>query len=333
MKIKFLNFLIIVLIVGGLVIQWFNFTSRIKLAAHPVFGVTFSRFKAEELKLDWRETYLAILDDLKVKHLRLGAYWDDIETQSGQYDFSNLDWQIEEAEKHGAQIILAIGFRLPGWPECHLPEWAMNLSEKDRQAEILRLMETVIHRYKDRPNIWAWQVENEPFFSRFGLCPTLDREFFDREITMVKSIDGRPIIVTASGELSTWITESRYADILGITMYRSTWNKYFSYFYYPQPAASYYLKGKFVQFLQVPKKIIVVELQGEPWPPNNDLLNTPIKEQYKTMSPARFGSTIKYAQSTGFDEFYFWGAEWWYWLEKQGQPDIWQEAKELWTNQ
>lgn len=114
MKIKFLNFLIIVLIVGGLVIQWFNFTSRIKLAAHPVFGVTFSRFKAEELKLDWRETYLAILDDLKVKHLRLGAYWDDIETQSGQYDFSNLDWQIEEAEKHGAQIILAIGFRLPG---------------------------------------------------------------------------------------------------------------------------------------------------------------------------------------------------------------------------
>ncbi|MGC9048975.1 MAG: hypothetical protein ACP5IX_02045 [Patescibacteria group bacterium] len=305
-------------------------------AARPnqqlVFGATFSRFRAEYLDLDWRKVYLEILDELKIKKFRLSAYWPDIEIQPGIFDFSNLDWQINEAEKRGGEIILVLGWRLPGWPECHSPEWAKNLSKTEREKKILNLIEKVVERYKNRLSIWAWQVENEPFLSAFGLCPPTDRQFFEKELALVKSLDKRPIIVSASGELSTWITEARYADILGITIYRATYNKYFKYFYYPYPALFYYLKSQLVKFLFGPKKIIVVELQAEPWTPG-DLKQTTLEEQFKTMNLRRFKKVFNYIKGTGFDEFYLWGAEWWYWLKKQGYPEIWEEAKRLWINQ
>jgi hypothetical protein len=305
-------------------------------AAEPnrqlVFGVTFSRFKAEYLGLNWRETYLEILDDLQVRRLRLSAYWPDIEIQPGNFDFSNLDWQINEAEKRGAKIILALGWRLPGWPECHNPEWAENLSKEEREEKILDLIRAVIERYKNRGSIWVWQVENEPFLSRFGMCPPIDRKFFEKELALVKSLDKRPIIVSASGELSTWITEAHYADILGITIYRATYNKYFKYFYYPYPALFYYLKARLVKWLCGSKNIIVVELQAEPWVPE-DITQTNIKEQFKTMNLEMFKRTINYIKGTGFNEFYFWGAEWWTWLKKQGYPEIWEVARLLWKTQ
>lgn len=319
-----ITLLIIILVVASLIV---------KPVKWPTFGLTFSRFKAEYLNLDWRETYLAILDDLKVRQLRLAAYWPDIESQPDSLNFSNLDWQIDEAEKRGAKIILAVGLRLPGWPECHLPDWAKDLDENARQKKILDLISQVVKRYKNRPSIKAWQVENEPFLKHFGLCPELDQHFFEQEIALVRFLDSRPIIVSASGELSTWLKETYYADILGITIYRVTWNKYFKYFYYPYPAVSYYLKGQIIKSLSNIRKIIVVELQAEPWAPEGKLIELTLREQYKTMNLDRFKKTINYAKRTGFDEFYLWGGEWWYWLQKMGDSSIWQQARELWISQ
>jgi hypothetical protein len=48
------------------------------------------------------------------------------------------------------------------------------------------------------------------------------------------------------------------------------------------------------------------------------------------MNLEKFRKNIEFAKKTGLDEFYLWGAEWWYWLkEKQNQPEIWKEAKKL----
>lgn len=323
---------LITILITLLIIILLIVSLTIKPIERPTFGLTFSRFKAEYLNLDWRETYLAVLDDLKVKHLRLAAYWPDIEPQIDSFDFSNLDWQINEAEKRGAKIILAVGLRLPGWPECHLPEWAKDLDEDTKQMKVLDLIGRVVKRYQNRSSIVAWQVENEPFLKHFGLCPELDQHFFEQELALVRFLDSRPIIISASGELSTWFDETHYADILGITIYRATWNKYFKYFYYPYPPIFYYLRGQLIKFLTY-KRIIVVELQAEPWTPEGRLTELTFREQYKTMNLERFKNTINYAKRTGFDEFYFWGGEWWYWLKKMGDSSIWEEARNLWINQ
>src|SRR3989344_6752591 len=87
------------------------------------YGASFSRFHADELGLDWKEVYLAMLNDLGVRNFRFSAHWPLTEPEEGKYNFEELDFQIKEAQKSGASVILAVGRRLPGWPECHEPEW------------------------------------------------------------------------------------------------------------------------------------------------------------------------------------------------------------------
>ena len=54
------------------------------------WGVAFSKMFATEMGLDWRETYLAILDDLRVKRIRLPIYWQDVEAEAGKIMISRI---------------------------------------------------------------------------------------------------------------------------------------------------------------------------------------------------------------------------------------------------
>lgn len=295
------------------------------------YGVTFSKPFADFLGVDWKETYAAILDDLGARKIRLMSYWTETERTKGNYSFEDLDWQINEAKKRNAEIILVVGQKQPRWPECHIPDWAKDLPLKERQDVVIELDRAVINRYKDEKNIVAWQVENEPFF-HFGICPEYDDNFLDREISLVHSLDpNRPVIVTDSGELSSWYKSGKRADILGTTLYRTVWNKDIGYVNYPFPASYYWLKGELIKLITGVQKVIVVELQGEAWGAKmpNDMT---LEEQYQSMNPAKLKKIAEYARLTGFSESYFWGAEWWYWLKKsKGEDGMWQAAKEIFS--
>ena len=79
------------------------------------------------------------------------------------------------------------------------------------------------------------------------------------------------------------------------------------------------------------KEVIAVELQAEPWCPNL-VYDCELAEQEKTMNLEQFKKNIEFARNTGLKEFYLWGGEWWYWLkEKQNNPEIWDEARKLFT--
>ena len=48
------------------------------------------------------------------------------------------------------------------------------------------------------------------------------------------------------------------------------------------------------------------------------------------MNLQQFKDNVEYAKETGFDTFYLWGSEWWYWMKTvNDQPEIWNEAKKL----
>lgn len=290
------------------------------------YGVTFSKPFAEHLGLDWKETYLAILDDAGVKRVRLSSYWTEVEPQKDRYLFADLDWQIEEAEKRGVKMIIVLGQKQPRWPECHIPRWAGELEEKERQEELLEIIEKVVKRYKDKKNITAWQVENEPFLP-FGECPKLDKDFLDQEIDLVRSLDSRPVIISDSGELGTWYNAAKRADILGTTLYRIVWNDRLGYIHYPVASISYRIKAAIIMYLTGVNKVIIVELQAEPWGPKA-IVDTPLDEQYKSMSLEQFRENVDYVRRIKFSEAYLWGAEWWYWLKTEKNDDrIWKEAR------
>ena len=296
-----------------------------------VYGVTFSKPFAEHLELDWKETYLALLDDAGAKRVRLPSYWTEIEAERGNYSFEDLDWQIEEAEKRGVKIILSLGQKQPRWPECHIPEWAEELNEYERQDELIKIIREVVERYKYKESIVAWQVENEPFL-KYGECPEFDKNFLDREISLVRSLDSRPVIISDSGELGTWYSAAKRADILGTTLYRIVWNDHIGYVHYPIASIVYRIKAAIIMYITGVEKIIIVELQAEPWGPKM-IVDTPLEEQYKSMSPGQFRENIEYVKKIEFSEAYLWGGEWWYWLKiKKGDDRIWEEAKRVFKN-
>lgn len=295
-----------------------------------IWGVTFSWPYAKSLGLNWQEVYLATLDGLGVRYIRIPAYWSEIEPWEGDWRFEALDWQIDEAEKRDAKIILSVGRRLPRWPECHAPLWAKQLPEAEQQEKILTMLQTVVGRYKNHSQIIYWQMENEPFFPHFGICPEPDEKFFKKEIELVKSLDSRPIVVSDTGELSTWRKSSKYADIFGTTMYRLVPHLDKTCCYeYPIPAWFYRKHANILSYFRKFDKLIVVELQTEAWASQKFITEMTLEEAYQSMSPEQFRKNLQYARDSRIPEVYLWGAEWWYWLKFHGHSELWDEARGL----
>ncbi|MBI3337278.1 MAG: hypothetical protein HY005_01475 [Candidatus Staskawiczbacteria bacterium] len=328
---KMLKIIILVLIVLFIIFLYF-FIGKAPKQKNIIWGVNFSQMQAENLRLNWREVYLALLDDLSVKNIKLVTNWDFIEGTKDSYYFDDIDWQINEAESRGVNLIYVVGMKTGRWPECHVPRWANGLSKQQQQQEILKYIKEVVLRYKNSKSIIFWQVENEPLF-KFGECPWYDKNFLKKEAELVKSLDSaRSIIVSDSGEQSMWFGAAKIGDIVGITMYRKVWSNINNIFgFYIKsflPPVHYWRKAQIIKKM-FGKDVINTELQAEPWA-NELFYDVPLKEQEKTMNLEQFKENIKYAKETGLKEFYLWGAEWWYWMkENQRQPAIWNEAKKL----
>jgi hypothetical protein len=305
------------------------FIGSVPQADKIAWGVNFSQKHSQSLGLDWKENYLALLDDLNVKNIKLAVHWDLIEPQENQFNFQDLDWQIEKAEEKGVKLVLAIGMKTPRWPECHVPEWAKSKSKQEQQEEILKMLENIVLRYKDSLAVKYWQVENEPLFP-FGDCPWIDKDFLKKEIDLVKSLDKKDrVLISDSGEGSFWIQAAILGDIVGTTIYRKAWfHQPGFYVNYPFPPIFYARKAQIINKL-FDKEVICVELQTEPWGPKL-LYDSPLKEQEKTMNLEQFKANIEFAKKTGLKEFYLWGSEWWYWMKKkQNRPAIWDQAKKI----
>jgi len=320
---------IIFLLIIVLILTSYFFIGTPPRAEEVDFGVNFSQKHVQNFGLSWKEAYTGLLYDLEVKDIKLITFWDLIEKEQDEFSFDDLDWQIEQAEIKNARIILVIGMKTGFWPECHIPRWAEGLEKEDQQKRILNLLEQIILRYKERNVITTWMVENEPLFP-FGECPWIDKDFLKQEIEFVKSLDPvRPILISDSGEWSFWIQAAQLGDIVGTTMYQKAWFKELNaYIDYPFPPVFYWRKSQIIKKL-FNKDVISVEVQAEPWCPNL-LYNCSLEEQNKTMNLEKFNQNIEFAKNTGFNKFYLWGSEWWFWLkEKHQDVEIWEQARKL----
>lgn len=318
--------ILIIFIILLLIFFSYFFVGEPQKAEKIYWGANFSQKQAKLLGLDWKKVYLDILDDLKVKNLKIIAYWDLLEKEEGKYDFSDLDFQINEAEKRGIKIILVLGRKVPRWPECHEPDWVKDKSLKIKNQKLLEYLERVIERYKKNKSIFAWQIENEPFF-KFGECGKIKGKILNEEINLVKNLDSRPIILSESGS-RLWWRIATYGDIVSFSLYRIAYFSEFKrYIKYPFPPVFYWRKAQIIRKI-FKKDVFCGELQAEPWGPVLlDKLDE--KEQEKTMNFYQFLKNIEYARKTGIEKFYFWGVEWWYFKKEKGDKRFWEEAKKI----
>jgi hypothetical protein len=291
------------------------------------FGVTFSTKFCDELEIDKKETYQAVLDGLGVKYIRIPVYWDEIEKEEGKYDFTDYDYLISEGEKRGVRFIISLGRRVPRWPECHNPAWLNQKSDLGVRISTLKTIQTIVERYRSHDSVEYWQVENEPFLGTFGVCPALDEPFLRQEFDLVRSLDKRPIIITASGEMGSWTEEAAIGDIFGSTLYRVVYNAWLGFVKYPMPTYYYQLKAKLAGLS--PERLMVMELQAEPWVPQGKMIYLTPREIDKTMSIDQFKANLQYSINLDWQRTYIWGVEWWYFQKKYGNPEYWRIAAGL----
>ncbi len=143
----------------------------------------------------WEED-AARMKALGVHVVRLAEFaWGRMEPEEGRFDFSWLDEAIDVIARHGMQVILCTPTNsAPVWLYTDHPEtvqWGRNGRPTDIgirghrciQSPVFRryagrIVDEMARRYAGRPEVYAWQIDNE-LESNHCTCPSC-REAFRR---------------------------------------------------------------------------------------------------------------------------------------------------------
>jgi hypothetical protein len=298
-----------------------------------ILGSSFIPAYAESLGLEPQETMQALIDDVGVRHFRLVSYWNQLEPTEGQYDFSQLDWQFQKAEKANAKISLSLGLRQPRWPECHMPDWAAGKTPDQWQQNLNAYISAVVKRYKNSPALHSYQLENEFFLTGFGNCEfipgAINRQRLVDEYALVKQLDSKHRIIVSRSQNAFGVSYNEpRPDVVGISIYKRVWGSPPGrYVEYPFPAW-YFASIAGWQKLFTGRDTIIHELQAEAWAPNfKGITDISLEEQNKSFDAKRFVDRVEYGRATGMREMYLWSGEYWYYRKvKLGDNTMWDAA-------
>lgn len=291
-----------------------------------VYGATFSPTYARFLGLDEHETLVAIMTELPIKEIRIPVQWDEVQPNIDTAYFDELDVIMNTAATHNVGIVLAIGNKVPRWPECYTPDWAKDLSRPAYEAALLDYVDLIVMRYREHPALVRWQVENETLFV-FGDCPAQDFKLVKQEIEVVRALDAvHPIQLTVSGEQQLWVSVAGQADVIGTSMYRRVALPNGWPITFPIPPGWYALQALSVRpFVD---QVVISELQAEPWL-SKDYREYSFDQAADLFPPARLETYLRYARRSGIKNISLWGVEWWYYLKQNGHPELWNTGRDF----
>lgn len=285
-------------------------------------GTTFSHRQANHLCLDVQSSLEKIIS-LNFDLIRLCLYWDEIESSPDFFDFSPILDLLEVCQKKQQDVIMTIGAKAPRWPEFYIPQfYEQDISDTKTQQKLLNFIKKSLIELKKYDCIKYWQVENEPLDQSGVAKQIVPLGFLKQEVSLVRSLDSRPIIITLWGnDLShrkNLPKIEKIADIIGIDLYYKQFlTQKFGKNFYIGPRDS---QKKLAQITKNCKKPVwITELQAEPWEKDED--------GYKSDNPESFDQKklldfYEKAQKLDAKAIIFWGVEYWLWREKMGKNNI-----------
>lgn len=282
------------------------------------FGITFSHKYLNDLKLPVDEA-LKFAVSMNFDLIRLGCYWNEIEKEMDNYDFSSLHKLLNYCEAKGQGIIMNIGVKSPRHPEFYWPTYveSKNFENEKAVGRLYKFIEKISKELKKYKCIKMWQVENEPLDPSGPENMAIPLEILKNEITILKSIDSRPILLTVWGndahKRNTIPLLLPLCDYLGLDIYykvyvgKGFWGNKYSGINNLLPFFADVLK-------QNPNKILIAEMQAEPWEDNDDFFRDPSKLSKKmgSISVEKIQENLKRTREMGFENIVFWGFEYWY---------------------
>ncbi|MGH2457986.1 MAG: beta-galactosidase [Chloroflexota bacterium] len=319
-------------------------------------GISFRPPQVEALGLEARPALQALLA-YPFQIVRLGAYWNRIEPAPGTFDWQELDWQVEAAERAGKSILLCVGaLKTFSYPEFFVPAHHLDRPLPEHTlvsptthpallAAATELIARVVERYRSHPSIVAWQVEHEavdPLGAEHSW--RLAASFVEREVTTVRQLDpGRPIVLNGFFHASLigqvaqrWQTRDqgdslsvaqRLADVVGVDYYpRYALTRLGMKTLYLDGTASVWLRRRQRQLLAGAHagrwKLMVTEGQAEPW----EAVTVPPDPAGHGMSSCLPEQVIhnynawlsRSREPNPLDAYLFWGAEYWLLRSRSG---------------
>jgi hypothetical protein len=297
-----------------------------------VVGISFSPERALASGLDVHASFQR-LEAMGFGVIRLSIAWDSVDAAG----YGRVDQLVADAEQTGQPLILAIGMKAPGWPEFHVPPRFAGTSPDNGalRAAALAYLGRMVERYRDVPAILAWQVENEPLDAAGPRRWRIGPDFVRQEIARVRSLDPRPIVLTAFGPLRrtcshvssldgcdagalagtdtvgalpTLLGMLGADDVLGLDVYTGV-GRSRAADCWPSRAAGWRALAA-----GAGRRAWVTELQAEPWEPTSATLDRPL-----SISPAAIGAEFATLRRLGYRTILLWGSE--YWLRRDGQGD------------
>jgi hypothetical protein len=318
-------------------------------------GLSFRPPQVDALGLDLRASLEALLD-YPFELIRLGAYWNRLESAEGRFVPDELDWQIDAAQRAGKQILMCVGaLKTFGYPEFFVPPHRLagplpegTLVQPYEHPELLKaageFVSRIVERYRDREAIVGWQVEHEAV-DPLGLEHSwrLAEQFVDAEVAAVRRGDpDRPILMNGFlptsilvGVQQAWRTRDqgdslevalRLADIVGLDVYAC-------HGLLSLGPVTLYLDGSRSRWQQyrrerlfarariAERRVMVSEGQAEPW----ETVTTPPDPRGGAMSscpPERLIDNYNQCMrwDVELDAYLFWGAEYWLARKQTGDP-------------
>jgi hypothetical protein len=323
--------------------DWRNVTVRPRDPA--LLGISFRPRQVEAFGLEGPTTLDSLLE-YPFELLRLGAYWDRIETTAGEFDTHDLDWQLAAAERAGKRVILAIGpIKNFGYPEYYVPKHQLErplregaLVQPAEHSSLLsaakRFISRVVTRYRKRDAVVAWQLEHEAV-DPLGLEHSwrLSRDFVESELATLRECDAsRPVMMNGFLPMSwlvqlsqSWRTRdqgdslavaAQLADIVGLDYYpRNALLKLGARTVYADGSSAKPQPSLFAALRERGRRWMVAEGQAEPWetttvPPN------PRAGSMFTCGPQHvienYNAAISWSSpDTPLYAYLLWGAEYW----------------------
>jgi hypothetical protein len=327
-------------------------------SANLEIGTTFIKINAEHLGLDWRSAYKEIINDIGIKQIRIPIFWDQLEREPGKFDWADLDWQMQEAAKANAHVMLVVGHRVPRYPECYAPSWTKGLDDAAFKRSLFTMTETVVKHYRDHPALEAWQVENEPEAKILGKiwgdgsCREISH-LVREEVQLVRrladgrwsttdrrSSDGRRIKIIVTYAFTPWTaaqvrkTLEFESDVVAMTLFNKLYFRSPFYTGYIEmfklgPLSPLRLGYQRSLIVKNQQELWIAEMQAEPWGPDGPYKFDQPEDAAVTMNPMRLRETWDYAVNGGASRIYLWGAEWWLSERDQGRRSMLDAVKRL----
>jgi Beta-galactosidase len=313
-----------------------------------ILGTTFSPLQCHYLGLDSQETFRRICA-LGFDRIRLCAYWHEIERSPNQFDFSGLDWLLEACDRYGTEVVLAVGMKVPRWPEFHFPDWFKaehNIQGRpepiDTDAAIadltLRFTEKVVSHTRLAAPIKYWQIENEPF-TKLDITAGrhLSYGFVQQEVSLVRTLARADQKIALTGSIALPGADNpdddrafreclRLADAVGINVYTKV--PIGPVFYLePKPVFWQKLQQWQADLVAHGKEAWIAESQAEPWEHNQ--LVAMNKFEHFSSSPKQTTRLVSSLSRMGYSTVLLWGCEYWYWQKKNGHNLWWWSVEQM----